>query len=101
MHRVLSSVSSFIFLIHPSAPNSPIKNLMIPCSVTLPLVTNLSLILASLPSFSSSQADAFQRTLSTIVLHPSYPLMLTFFAKAEVSLTNLSEIEVPADIKFS
>jgi hypothetical protein len=73
IQRVISSVSAFFLSIHPSAPNCPIKNLMIPCSVTLPLVTYLSLIFGSFPSFYSSQAEAFQRTLSTIVSHPSYP----------------------------
>lgn len=73
IHRVISSVSSFFLLTHPSAPNYPIKNLIIPCSVTLPLVTYLPVILGSFPSFSSSQAEAFQSTLSTIVSHPSYP----------------------------
>lgn len=84
--KVFSSVSLAFSESIPSPPNTPMKNLRSPCSVTFPLVMYSSVTSGSEPSFLSNLAELFQRTPSTRSYQVALALDLTFSASLDVTM---------------
>lgn len=74
---IFSFVSSLILSMQNAVFRELMKNLNIPCSVTLPFVTYSEVTLSSEPSFFSILAELFQKIPSTKISQIVYPSLET------------------------